>query len=71
MKISERGQITIPEKLRQEFGLNEKIEVELTATQEGILIRKRVQADHPVDKVYGILKNPSGTDYYLERIRSR
>ncbi len=71
MKISERGQITIPKNLRDKFGLNRNVEVELTATQEGVLIHKRPQINHPVDQVHGILKRPSSTDAYLDEIRSR
>lgn len=71
MKISERGQITIPKTLRDKFGLNKNVEVELTAIPAGILIHKRTQINHPVDKVHGILKRPSSTDAYLDEIRSR
>jgi AbrB family looped-hinge helix DNA binding protein len=69
MRISERGQITIPKNLRQRYGLTKDMEVEITPTDEGLLIRKRTQGTHPVDAVIGILRNPSGTDEYLSEIR--
>ena len=71
MRVSERGQITIPKKLRQIFGLNQDVEVEITPTDQGLLIRKRTQGEHPVDKVYGILRRHLNTDEFIEDIRGR
>jgi len=71
MKISERGQITIPKGLRDRFGLQKDVEVELTPTNDGVLIQKRSRSKHPVDKVYGILNRPSDTDSYIEEVRGR
>lgn len=71
MKISERGQITIPKPLRNQFGLSKNVEIELVSTKEGILIQKRSFNKHPVDSVYGILENLSDTDTYIEKVRGR
>jgi antitoxin PrlF len=71
MKVSERGQITIPKAIRDRFGLQPNIEVELEVTEKGVLIRKRSQAQHPVDQVFGILDRPSDTDRYIEEVRGR
>ena len=76
MHISERGQITIPKHLRDRFGMNHNVEVEITPTEQGLLIRKRPAFEHPVDRVYGILgKNALGegvsVDDYIEEIRGR
>ena len=71
MKISERGQITIPKPLRDRFGLYKNVEVEIVSTKEGILIQKRSRSKHPVDSVYGILGQPSDTDTYIEEVRGR
>ena len=51
MRISERGQITIPKHLRERFGMNHNVEVEISPTEQGLLIRKRTTAEHPVDRV--------------------
>ena len=40
MKISERGQITIPKRLRDRFGMNQNVEVEIVEASGGLLIRK-------------------------------
>ena len=71
MRISERGQITIPKKLRDRFGMNHNVEVEITPTRNGLLIHKRTAAKHPVELVYAILGRGGSTDDYLEEIRGR
>ena len=71
MRISERGQITIPKHLRERFGLNPNVEVALTPTKQGLLIQKRAAAKHPVERVYAILGRSGNTDDYVETIRGR
>ncbi len=76
MKISKRGQITIPKHLRERFGMNHNVEVEINPTEQGLLIRKRTTVEHPVDRVVGILgKDALGegisVDDYIEEIRGR
>ena len=71
MRVSKRGQITIPKKLRERLGLNHNVEVELTPTEGGLLIRKRTAAQHPVERVYAILGSGEDTDHYVEEIRGR
>ena len=71
MKISERGQITVPKALRDRFGLYKNVEIEIISTKGGILIQKGSRSKHPVDLVYGILEHPSDTDTYLEEVRGK
>jgi|APFre7841882630_1041343.scaffolds.fasta_scaffold02374_3 AbrB family looped-hinge helix DNA binding protein len=71
MKISDRGQITIPKNFRDRLGFNKNVEVEFVPTEEGLLIQKRTRKKHPVDAVKGILNRPSSTDQYLEEVRGR
>ena len=71
MRISERGQITIPKALRDRFGMNHNIEVEITTTPQGLLIHKRTAAEHPVDRTYAVPERADNTDDYLEEIRGR
>lgn len=73
MRISERGQITIPKPLRDRYGMNHNVEVEITPTDEGLLIRKRTTAEHPVDRIAGILEGSfeGKVDDYIEKIRGR
>lgn len=71
MRISERGQITIPKQLRHRFGMNKDVEVEITPTEHGLLIQKRTAAKHPVERVSGILDSAVDIDQYIEEIRGR
>lgn len=71
MRVSERGQITIPKRLRDRFGMNHNVEVEVVPTEDGLLIRKRSASGHPVDRVYAILGSGGDTDRYIEQIRGR
>ena len=70
MRISERGQITIPKHLRDRFGMDSNVEVEITPTEQGVLNRKRATGKYPVDRVHGIL-NGGNTDSFLEEVRRR
>ena len=69
MRISKRGQITIPKKLRDRFGLNPDVEVEIIPTEHGLLIQKRTALRHPVERVYAILGRDVNTDDYIAEIR--
>ena len=71
MRISERGQITIPKRLRARFGMNKDVEVEITPTEHGLLIQKQTAARHPVERVSGILDGILDIDQYIEDIRGR
>jgi AbrB family looped-hinge helix DNA binding protein len=71
MRISERGQVTIPKALRDRFGMNHNVEVEMSPTANGILIHKRTVAEHPVDGIYALLGDGGNTDDYLDEIRGR
>ena len=78
MKISERGQITVPKQLRDRFGMHNNVEVGISAAAERLLIGKRTKAEHPVEHVFGILDRESGyglqitdIDAYLDEIRGR
>ena len=72
MRVSERGQITIPKHLRDRFGMTHNVEIEITPTEQGLLIQKRTAALHPVDRVAGILDGGDfDIDEYIEEIRGR
>lgn len=76
VRISKQGRITIPKYLRERYGLNPGVEIEITPTENGLLIRKKTVVEHPVDRVYGILgKDALGkgvsVDDYIKEIRGR
>ena len=52
--------------------MTHNVEVEITPTQQGLLIRNRAAALHPVDRVAGILDGPDfDIDQYIDQIRGR
>ena len=72
MKISEKGQITIPKIIRDRYGLQKDMEVSFKPVRSGLLISlKKNFKIHPVDEVFGILDRNSSTDSYIEEIRGK
>ena len=71
MKLTSKGQLTIPKKLREKFGLGANADVDVVADGNTLRIVKRRGAVSPVDKVYGILKRRTSTDKLIEAIRGR
>ena len=71
MRISKRGQVPIPKPLRDRFGMNPNVEVEIIPAQDGLLIQKRTATKHPVDRIYGILAGVGRTRDYVDEIRGR
>lgn len=70
MKVSERGQVTIPKKIRDKFGLDFNVEIEIIEANGEVKLRKKSK-EHPVDKVTGILKSPMDADKFLDEIRGK
>lgn len=73
MKVGERGQVTIPKRLRERYGLQKNTEVDAIPKDGGIFIQKRTRGVHPVGEARGILKlrYANSVDEYIEEIRGR
>lgn len=71
MKIMERGQITIPKKFREMYGIKKDTELDFLPLKEGLLIVKKNREHTPCKEVFGILKKNEMTDKYIEDIRGR
>lgn len=75
MKISERGQVTIPKKQRDRFGLKPNTNVEFVEIDHQLVLRKKRKGQLPVHSVRGILRKRSGggksTDQIIEEIRGQ
>jgi AbrB family looped-hinge helix DNA binding protein len=71
MKLTSKGQLTIPKKLRQKFGLGPRSEIEVVEDGDTLRIVKKGKGMSPVEKVYGLLKAPQSTDRLIEQIRGR
>lgn len=73
MKISERGQITLPKKVRDRHGLRPNTEVEIVEVNHQLVLRKKVSRMN-LDAVRGILlpySDGKTTDQIVEELRGR
>lgn len=67
--VSEKGQITIPKRLRDRLGLRPGTVLDFEETDGRLIGRKMLPADD-LDDVYGILELPAGgTDAFIADIR--
>ena len=72
MKITERGQITIPKPLRKKYGITPATELELLESNGGLLLLK-ARGISPMEKFRGLARHskgiPRNTDDFLRAIR--
>ena len=71
MKLMERGQVTIPKKYRDRYGIRPGTELDIVPKKEGLLIVKRKPNQSPFREVYGILRKEGTTDRIIEELRGR
>ncbi len=71
MKIMERGQVTIPKKYRDLYGIRPGTELEMIAKEEGLLIVKKKANQSPFSEVYGILGKDADSDTIIDELRGR
>jgi AbrB family looped-hinge helix DNA binding protein len=71
MRITERGQLTIPKKLRDKHGIHPSTDLELLDTPEGLLIVKRIGSS-PFRKFLGKASAqglPRSSDAFISLVR--
>lgn len=68
-KVSSKGQITLPSKVRRTLGLVPGMRVEFDLRADGVLLRKGTSGVHPVDRVFGCLKLPGPVDALVDAMR--
>ena len=72
MRISSRGQITIPQRIRRRFGLQPFTEVEFVEEGERLILQKRAPKVYPIDRSIGVLTGRNrSTDRIIEELRGR
>ncbi len=72
MRVTEKGQITIPISLRKRYGLQPNVEVEFVAEVGGIRIQKQGSGSaNPFRALRGVVKKRLAVDRYIEDIRGR
>lgn len=67
--ITERGQVTVPKKLRDRLGLKPGTVVTFVSSHKGILIRKADNRADPFKEIFGVVKDGLRTDDYLRKTR--
>ena len=67
-KVSEKGQVTIPKRLRVRLGIRPGHVLEVDEQQGRLVVTKSVARD-PVDEVFGILKLGRPTDELMAALR--
>lgn len=66
--VSEKGQITIPQKLRRRLNLRPGEVLEVSEDRGRLIIRRRRQRD-PLDEVYGTLQLDVSVDEFIDDLR--
>lgn len=68
--VSEKGQITIPKRLRHQLGLKPGVVIEF-ASEGGKLVGRKQSAEEPLLRWLGKGTGAATTDSYLKSIRNR
>jgi AbrB family looped-hinge helix DNA binding protein len=68
-RISSKGQITVPLRVREQLGLVPGTEIEFVVRDAEVVLRKGGEGADPVDRVYGILDLGRPVDRILEDLR--
>jgi antitoxin PrlF len=66
--VSEKGQVTIPKRLRERLGIQPGQVLEFRE-ERGTIVAVKAGAFDPVADVYGVLELRGGTDAVIERLR--
>lgn len=70
MKVGERGQVTIPQELRERFGLLPKTEVEFIVEEGALkLVKKGEERKAQIRSLYGRKQLPKSTDELMNLLR--
>jgi len=70
--VSEKGQVTIPKRLRQRLGIRSGEVLEFAENHGRLIIQKADSEQRdPIELVYGILGQPGSTDKWIEEIRGK
>ena len=69
-KVGERGQVTIPKAIRDQYGLRKGMTVEVELADGQVHLRKKVDMMAKLAKYRGII-NIGDVDQFIEEIRGR
>ena len=71
MQINEEGQITIPGRMREDYGITPDVEIDCVRADEGILVQRRKPGTHPLNNIRGVRKLGMSVDEYMDIVRGR
>lgn len=67
--VGERGQITIPKRLRDRLGIRPGQRLDLVERDGQLIATKDLDTDDPIAALYGTLDIGMSTDEYLDLVR--
>lgn len=68
MKVGERGQVTIPQPLREQFGFSQGTEVEFMV-RDGALLLVKKPPQRELERLYGRKKFERSSDELIKLLR--
>lgn len=68
MKVTRRGQVTIPKYIRERTGIDEGMEIEFKE-EKGRIVISKTPGKNPFESWVGYLKQPESSDAKLKRMR--
>lgn len=71
MHLTQKGQVTIPIKFREKYGLKPNVEIDFREEEGKLVLIKKSSSAHPLDRLKGILKIPQKTDKIIEKLRGK
>jgi len=67
-KVAERGQVTIPKRIRDHLGIRKGTVLDFRE-EKGHIIAMKTEASHPVAACYGSLSRGRRTDQLMDELR--
>ncbi len=68
MQVTQKGQVTIPQEIREHFGFLPNTEVEFVVDDGNVILRKK-KGGSPFRKMRGLVKGKFTTDEIMELTR--
>lgn len=69
MRVTEKGQVTIPLRIRQRLGVCPGTEVRFRQMNDKVVLEKIGAVKTPFQELYGLLGRPAKTDPLIRQLR--